>query len=464
MKHASRYVMASSSDSPRVRRPAVAGMFYRDDAARLRREVRGFIDAGRTSNLVPKAIIVPHAGYVYSGQVAGSGYRALANLETRVRRVFLLGPAHRVYTRGVAAPAHQSFSSPLGEMPIDRERITELCERFDFVTISDASHAEEHSLEVHLPFLQTALGDFLLVPLVVGEVHPGRLRELIDHVLDNPGDLLVVSSDLSHYHGYDEARLIDAQTVELMENLEWQEMRPERACGFVPVSALLLSAAERGWRVSAVDVRNSGDTAGPRDRVVGYASLVVHEPVAEFDPETRKRLLGVARDSIEHGFSDLALAIDPTAWPRACGRHTATFVTLESSGVLRGCIGSLAAEEPLVASVANNAARAAFNDPRFPPLTRREFDEIDICISVLSPPVPMRFDSQEALLEQLRPGEDGLILSWGRHRGTFLPSVWRLTDSPGRFLAHLKRKAGLSEDFWSDDIRIERYTTESFGE
>lgn len=447
-----------------VREPAVAGMFYRDDADGLRREVRGFIEAGNETRLVPRALIVPHAGYQYSGAVAGSGYRALVNLERRIGRVYLLGPAHRFPVRGVAAPSHQRFATPLGEIAVDRQAIDELRRRFDFVSISDASHAQEHSLEVHLPFLQSVLDDFTLVPLVVGEIHPRRLKELIDHVFDDDTGLLVISSDLSHYHEYGEARLIDAQTVALMEQLEWQEMRPERACGFIPVSALMLSAAERGYRISALDVRNSGDTAGPRDRVVGYASLVVHDPVREFDDVTRGRLVDLARDSIGHALEERTLPIDPAQWPRACTRLAASFVTLNAKGRLRGCIGSLAAEEPLINSVANNAVRAAFNDPRFPPLATTEFGLVDISISVLSPPVPIRFDSEEDLVRQLRPGEDGLILTCGRNRGTFLPSVWQTLESPRAFLCQLKRKANLPEDFWSDDVRVERYTTESFGE
>lgn len=446
-----------------VRPAAVAGLFYPDDAHELAREVRKFVASGTPSDLAPMALIVPHAGYRYSGAVAGSGYRTLGNLERPVRRVYLLGPAHRVATRGVAVPSQRAFATPLGTVEVDQREIAELRNRFDFIVVSDASHAEEHSLEVHLPFLEAALDDFSLVPMVAGDIEPVRLKSLIDYILDQPDALLVVSSDLSHYHAYDEARLIDAQTIALMEQLQWKELRPETACGFIPVAALLISAAERGYRVSALDVRNSGDTAGPRDRVVGYASLVVHENRREFDGRTREELLDLAHDSIDHQLDDRTLPVDPRAWPAHCRRLAATFVTLERDGRLRGCIGSLEAEEPLVNNIANNAARAAFSDPRFAPLDRSELAELDLSISVLSPAVPIHFTSEEDLTAQLLPGRDGLILSHGRHRGTFLPSVWESLGSPRAFLRSLKRKAGLPEDYWSTGIRVERYTTESFG-
>ena len=376
----------------------------------------------------------------------------------------MLGPAHRVYTRGVAAPSADWFVTPLGRVAIDQARIRELTERFDFLGRSDASHAEEHSLEVHLPFLQMALDDFQLVPLVVGDIDPHELKGMVDAMLDDRDALVVVSSDLSHYHRYDEARTIDTATVASMERLAWRDLGPERACGFIPVSALLMSAAARGLTVSAVDVRNSGDTAGPKDRVVGYASLVVYDPGADLDEETRGRLLALARRAIEHRLERRTLDVDAQAWPRACRDHRATFVTLTQAGQLRGCIGSLAAEEPLVHSVANNAIQAAFHDPRFMPVAPEEFAGIALSISVLGPAEPIRFESEQHLLEQLRPGKDGLILTFGRRRGTFLPSVWESLETPAAFLAGLKRKASLPADFWSPEIRIDRYTTESFGE
>ncbi len=456
--------MPDTAHAADTRRPAVAGLFYGDDADGLRREVQAFVDGGVPSDLVPRALIVPHAGYVYSGAVAGSGYRALANIERPVRRVYLLGPAHRVHTRGVAAPSHRWFATPLGRISVDRAVLDDLVSRYDVVQVFDQAHDHEHSLEVHLPFLQAVLGDFSLVPLVVGEIHPRRLAPLLDAMFDDDEGLVVVSSDLSHYHAYDEACAIDAGTVACMERLDWQAMRPERACGFLPVSALLLSAAQRGYRVHAVDVRNSGDTAGPKDRVVGYATLLVHERRRRFDATTRDRLLALARDAIDHGIDGRPFAVDASSWPAHCAARAATFVTLTVCGALRGCIGSLEPDQPLIADVADNAVRAALHDPRFGPLSRAEFDGVRLSISVLGTPTAMEFSSEQDLLRQLRPGEDGLILACGDKRATFLPSVWESLRAPDAFLAALRRKAGLPATFWSDAIEVKRYTTESFAE
>ncbi len=456
--------MSLATPGAQRRPPAVSGLFYRDDADALRREVRAYVDGGSRCSLVPRAVIVPHAGYVYSGAVAGSGYRALANVDRPIRRVYLLGPAHRVYTRGVASPSHRAFQTPLGDVPVDQPVIAELAARHDFIAVSDASHEQEHSLEVHLPFLQTVLEEFTLVPLVVGDIDPVRLEALIDDMLDDEAGLVVVSSDLSHYHSYEDARAIDARTVEHMERLEWREMRPERACGCLPVSALLLCAAARGYAVSAVDVRNSGDTAGPKDRVVGYASLVVHDRDARLDRPTRQRLLKVARNAIDHAIDERSFAVDRAGWPSHCLAPAATFVTLSIDGRLRGCVGSLEAEEPLVHNVAGNAVRAALFDPRFTPLSRHEFAQTALSISVLTPATPVRFDSQEDLLSRIRPGVDGLILSCGERCGTFLPSVWESLRTPEAFVAGLKRKASLPEGYWSDEIRVQRFTTEYFGD
>ncbi|GJL81413.1 MAG: MEMO1 family protein [marine bacterium B5-7] len=443
----------------------MAGMFYPSDPQVLELRVRELVAGGRPSNLVPRALIVPHAGYMYSGQIAGSGYRVLKNLDRPIRRVYLLGPAHRVYTRGVAVPSVDSFMTPLGEIRLDRDAINRLENHFDFIVASDESHADEHSLEVHLPFIKSMLGEFRLVPLVVGDIDPARLVPLMDDILKEDDALLIVSSDLSHYHSAGEARLIDAQTVSIMEQLQWRDLNPERACGCVPVAALLKSAADHGLQATALDVRNSADTAGPSDRVVGYASLVVHAPANNLDVTIRHRLLDLARRAIaqklETGHS---LSVDHDRWSPICLRLAATFITLMQHGSLRGCIGTLDPEEPLVDSVASNAVRAALNDPRFPSLTRDELDHVKISISVLGPTSPMRFESEADLLSQLQPGIDGLVLIHEHHRGTFLPSVWESLTTAEAFLRALKQKAGLPDDFWANDIVIERYTTEYFSE
>lgn len=258
-----------------VRHPAVAGLFYPAEPERLRAVLGEYLRAAASSSEgggpVPKAIIAPHAGYIYSGPVAGTAYARLRPLRGRVTRVVLLGPAHRVWFRGLALPQADRFLTPLGEIALDQEgvaRITELPQ----VRVLEAAHAQEHSLEVQLPFLQEVLGDFRLVPLAVGEATAQEVGEVIERLWDGPQTLVVVSSDLSHYHDYDTARQRDEATSRAIEQLRYEDLDGESACGYVPVSGLLYVARRRGLRARTLDLRNSGDTAGPRDRVVGYGA------------------------------------------------------------------------------------------------------------------------------------------------------------------------------------------------
>jgi len=262
----------------RIRPAAVAGAFYPGDAATLVREVEEFVRrAGKPSpgEGAPKAIIAPHAGYVYSGPVAGSAYARVARLKGKISRVVLAGPAHRVFVRGAAVPEASAFATPLGDIELDQEALARL-RRLPFVESSDRPHALEHCLEVHLPFLVSALGAFKLVPVVVGDASPAEMAQLLDEVWGGDETLVVVSSDLSHYLPYDEARARDRNTAQAILDLD-PHLDPEDACGAAPVNGLLEIARRRGLEVELVDLRNSGDTAGGRSQVVGYGSFVFRE-------------------------------------------------------------------------------------------------------------------------------------------------------------------------------------------
>jgi len=260
-----------------IRPPAVAGTFYAADPVELRLSIRRHLADAAVPDAdepLPRAVIAPHAGYVYSGPVAASAYARLAAWRGRLRRVVLLGPSHRVYLTGVAAPSVDAFATPLGDVPIDRAAVTRLA-TLPQVHVRDDAHRDEHSLEVHLPFLQEILGPFALVPLVVGEASPEAVAQVIECLWDEPGTLVVVSSDLSHYHDYATARRLDAATTRAIEALDPSPIGPDDACGCRPVAGLLLAARRRGLGCRVVDLRSSGDTAGPRDRVVGYGSYVL---------------------------------------------------------------------------------------------------------------------------------------------------------------------------------------------
>ena len=257
-----------------ARPAAVAGSFYPRDPAKLAAQVDGYL-APATPGPPPKAIIAPHAGYIYSGPIAGAAYATLAPLRGTIRRVVLVGPAHRVYLSGAAVPAALEFDSPLGAVPIDAEAVERL-RALPFVEVSDAAHALEHSLEVHLPFLQSVLGEFALVPVVVGDADPGQMARLLECVWGGDETLVVVSSDLSHYLPYAAACSQDRATVDAILALD-PRIDPEEACGAAPINGLLTLAKRRGMAVELLDLRNSGDTAGDRDRVVGYAAFALRE-------------------------------------------------------------------------------------------------------------------------------------------------------------------------------------------
>ncbi|MEI7430362.1 MAG: AmmeMemoRadiSam system protein B, partial [Betaproteobacteria bacterium] len=229
----------------------------------------------------PKAIIVPHAGYVYSGPVAASIYASLAKLRGTITRVVLLGPAHRVAVEGLALPSCKAFASPLGEVPLDQQSMATLLD-LPQITINDSAHAQEHSLEVQLPFLQSVLGEFSLIPLVVGHATPQQVAEVLELLWSGKETLIVISSDLSHYLPYATAQKIDSQTARQIVELG-PDISHTQACGASPVNGLLLAARQHGLQGKLIDLHNSGDTAGERSRVVGYGAFAFFE--SEFKSE-----------------------------------------------------------------------------------------------------------------------------------------------------------------------------------
>jgi MEMO1 family protein len=259
-----------------VRKPAVAGMFYPDDPCELHEMITAFMHEAKASGSVPKAIIAPHAGYVYSGAIAASVYALVAPAKGKIKRVVLLGPSHRVPFRGLAATSAEHFETPLGRIEIDREAIASIADMKQ-VQVLDQAHAAEHSLEVQLPFLQEILGEFKLVPLCVGDAAAQDVGEVIEKLWGGPETLIVVSSDLSHYHQYKTARRMDEATSKAIEGLHPDDIDYEQACGRIPVSGLLVVAQKKGLHARTVDLRNSGDTAGSKDQVVGYGAYAFEQ-------------------------------------------------------------------------------------------------------------------------------------------------------------------------------------------
>lgn len=474
-----------------IRPAAVAGMFYPGDPAVLARDVETMLvaAAAHAPKFRPKALIAPHAGYIYSGAIAASAYALLQPIAGRIRRVVLLGPTHRVAVRGLALPDVDALSSPLGTVEIDQAAIQQIA-GLPQVVSSAQVHAQEHSLEVHLPFLQKVLPDFKILPLAVGMASAEEVAEVLETLWGGEETLIVVSSDLSHYLPYDTARRVDVVTAREIMHLR-QPISHEQACGGTPINGLLLAAQRHHLTPHLLDLRNSGDTAGDKNRVVGYAAFAFCENAyhgedsssagglagnavaAAAKPDAGEAacatehtghgeiLLRLARGAIAEKFGGARIELPAHDWLKQPG---ATFVTLTQNGNLRGCIGSLAAYRPLGEDVCANALAAAFQDPRFPAMQPDELDRTRVEVSLLTPAQPMLFKNERDALAQLRPNIDGVIFEYDHYRSTFLPQVWEQLPTPEAFMTQLKRKAGLPGNFWAEGVKLSRYGVEKWKE
>lgn len=257
-----------------IRQPAVAGTFYPLNTQHLHQMLDQYLADAKTDAKVPKAIIVPHAGYIYSGPVAAIAYARLKKARNLITRVVIIGPSHRVAFRGLAVSRADTFMTPLGSIPVDQEAVKNIAQ-FPFVEYLEQAHTYEHSLEVHLPFLQATLNDFKIVPIVAGDASPEQVAQVIDTLWGGDETLIVISSDLSHYHDYATARQLDKLTSQIIEKKQYELLAAESACGKVPVSGLLKVSREKELSIKTIDLRNSGDTAGDKTSVVGYGAYVI---------------------------------------------------------------------------------------------------------------------------------------------------------------------------------------------
>lgn len=441
--------------------PVVAGTFYPEKTKALSTLVDDLLaEAGPCETPNPKALILPHAGYRFSGAIAAAG---IARLRPGIRRVVILGPSHWHRFDGVALPDAEAMATPLGPVPIDRDVADALLKQPDVNVVPEA-FAKEHSVEVELPLLQHRLDRFSVVPLVVGSISVKRLAEAIRALWGGPETLFVISTDLTHFLTADEASPIDLATAQAIEKAEPEDLGPREACGHRPLSAFLLIAAERGLRLTRLALGHSGDITGDMSRVVGYGAWAAYRADVACLPAPLRQvaLRTAAQCLVTQATRGVAPDVNLATYAPPLQTIGASFVTLTLDDRLRGCIGSLNAHRPLAEDIATNAVKAGFHDPRFKPVTEDEINAATIEISLLSRPAPLTFDSEKDLHAQLRPGRDGLILQSGTKRGTFLPKVWDALETPDAFVNGLKVKAGLDRNAWPDDLQIQRYTAETF--
>lgn len=446
-----------------IRSPAVAGTFYPANPDALDRVVRAALASANVDPAAAKAIVAPHAGYIYSGPIAGASFQSVAHLGNLINRVVLIGPTHRLYFPGIAVPTATGLATPLGTVPIDAAGVS-LALADPEVALLDAAFDNEHALEVELPFIQVLFPHAAVVPLIVGEASPQAVERVLASLWGGPETLIVVSSDLSHYYGYDAARALDLATSQAIEVIAPAKVDANRACGHRALSALLHHAGERDLRATTRDLRNSGDTSGSRDRVVGYGAYTFeHAQAARLTRAQRATLLEAAYAALRSLASQNgAPEVDTARVPAPLRALRNTFVTITIGGELRGCVGTLEPSAPLIADVVTNTRKAATQDRRFDPMTPEEIAAASISISILSHLRPIPFVGEADLLEQLRPSVDGLAIRDGEQRALFLPKVWDDLPSARDFLAHLKQKAGLPDRPLKPRTKAFRFTTETF--
>jgi MEMO1 family protein len=465
-----------------IRRPAVAGSFYPADPQVLSRQVQDFLSRAEKEEIPGEiiALISPHAGFMYSGQVAAQAFKLVQGM--KFDAVVVVAPSHRTHFQGASIYDRGGYETPLGLIPVDKDLCRRILEGSDSLRFIPQGHSQEHSLEVQLPFLQEALGKFNLVPIVIsdqGFPTCQKIGQAIAHGVRGKKALLVASTDLSHFHPYDRAVQLDRILLEDIRAFDPQKLAKDldtgkgEACGGGPVMAVMVASRELGANRSKVlNYRNSGDVTGDRSGVVGYAAAVFYrDPVAEekgagrkkagislgLREEEKKALRQIAQAAIEGRLKGGKAAPQEGLTPNL-QENRGAFVSLHKGGHLRGCIGQIIPTKPLHQTIADMAMAAAFDDPRFDPLSVKELKDLELEISVLTPMQRVRNT------DEIEIGKHGLYVKKGVFSGLLLPQVateynWNRVT----FLEETCRKAGLQRNAWKEmDTEIYMFSADIF--
>lgn len=436
-----------------TKEPSVAGTFYPSDKNTLKESVEGFLSKAENSSQKGRliAVISPHAGYIFSGQVAAYGYKNIKGSD--IKKVILIGPSHHTGFKGASVYTKGNFKTPLGNVKIN-ERLAEglLNEAADVRFYPDAFE-KEHSIEVQVPFLQTVLKDFTIVPILIGSPTRQTFEHLISRLTEilDEKTLLIASTDLSHYHDYLTANKMDSRIISAIERLSVMDteclLRTNEAelCGGFPVLITMAVSRQAGANVGVLfKYANSGDVTNDREKVVGYASIGLYKTL--FTDEEKKGLLDLARNAITGYVTNGKIPEVEIKNPKL-KTDGAVFVTIKTNGSLRGCIGHIQPIMPLYQSVIKNAVDACSSDPRFPPMKKDELKDMDVEISILSPL------EQVKDVKNIRIGKHGLVIVKGMQRGILLPQVAKeLGWDRDTFLEQICLKAGLPKGAWKDAV------------
>lgn len=445
----------------KIKKYSVAGMFYSASKEELLSQLKTFKENNKKDYTIEtKAIIVPHAGYYYSGQLASEGYQYL---NKQVKNIFIIAPAHQVAVNDVAIADYDKWETPLGEISTNKAIIDEIKKTFDCEYFNEAFE-KEHAIEVQIPFIQYYLDDVRIVPILISGDNYKILKQIIDYFWKDEENAFVISSDLSHFHSYVDAKAIDNLTAEMIETQNIEKFHNQQACGAKGICAITRFALEKEFSLIRIGMLNSGDITGEKNKVVGYGSWFLYENSKNyFIKEYFSDLsLQICKDSIDYALNNNK-KIDIKKFdniPSVFDEFGACFVTLEKEGRLRGCIGSIIAHRPLIQDLVENAYSASFKDSRFHPLQLSELDKLTISISLLSYPEKMEFEDEPELLDEMRPFVDGIIIRDGQKQAVYLPSVWEQLPDKTEFLRSLRLKAGMPSDYWSAHFEAYKFTVE----
>lgn len=426
-----------------IRKAAFAGSWYSDNPNKLSEEITSYLNKVKFENLNVKAIVVPHAGYMFSGQTAAHAFR---QINKSTRKIIILGTAHRYPLKGACAIDYSYYDSPLGKVKVSEDIKHFLTEQNVF-SIPEADN-EEHSIEIEIPFLQKVLDDFEILPVIVGKTDHKQFSELLERY--SPKDSVVVASvDLSHFNKYNDAVKIDNQSINCILNLDSEGIRKAEIDSPYAVAALIELAKRRKWKTKLLDYKNSGDIISDRSSVVGYSAIVFYEdnPAEYFSDDEQTSMIKIAKNAAEM-FVKTGKRYSESNFNSKFNEKLACFVTVKTGDELRGCIGTIEPVDTLYNSLIDNAISAVSRDPRFSPVREKELSKLNYEVSVLSLPELFEPHSLDELFAGIKG--KGLIIKKDFRSAVYLPQVWEHFSGEKDFLRSLCQKAGMFIDEWKN--------------
>ena len=437
----------------KIKEPSVAGSFYTDNTEDLKAQIKSFAQESKNGyEYKTRAVIVPHAGLIYSGRLA---YEGISQIDRAVKNIFIFAPAHKVGFDGIALSGFDKWKTPLGEIQVNQDICNELKEKYR-ANFNDDAIKPEHAIEIEIPIIQSVFGCIKIVPILVGRTDYKIMSAIIDEYYKNTENAFVISSDLSHFLSDENAKKLDSQTAQMIESGNIDGFRFEQACGALGIAGLVDFANKNDYSIIRIDMTNSSSTTNEKSSVVGYGCWFLYEgDKNEFIKKYYSDfVINISKIILKASFTKENFSI---RYPQVLDEFGACFVTLEKFGQLRGCIGSIIAHQPLMTDLIQHTKDAAFNDYRFNPVTEEELKDLKVSISVLTEPKKINFENEEDLLNKMVPNIDGIIIKDGRYQAVYLPVVWEQLPDKKEFLNSLKVKAGLSPNYFSKTFEAYRF-------